>query len=102
MNIIDMLAIIPFYLSLLLEGLEDLEIIGKAGKFVRLVKVTKKSEKERTVFYRFCFFTRHSDLKGHGNEADFLGVLRKPVRHGSLTLRFEPFRVLLKILRRYS
>jgi hypothetical protein len=52
MNIIDMLAIIPFYLSLLLEGLEDLEIIGKAGKFVRLVKVTKKSEKERTVFYR--------------------------------------------------
>jgi hypothetical protein len=39
MNIIDMLAIIPFYLSLLLEGLEDFEIIGKAGKIVRLVKV---------------------------------------------------------------
>jgi hypothetical protein len=55
MNIIDMLAIIPFYLSLLLEGLEDFEIIGKAGKIVRLVKVTKKSEKERTVFYRLCF-----------------------------------------------
>jgi hypothetical protein len=25
-------------------------------------------------------------LKGHGNEADFLGVLHKPVRHRSLTL----------------
>ncbi len=32
-------------------------------------------------------------LKGHSNEADFLGVLHKPVRHTrSLTLHFEPFR----------
>ena len=28
MNVIDLVAIIPFYLSLLLEGLEDFEIIG--------------------------------------------------------------------------
>ena len=40
MNMIDFLAIVPFYLSLLLEGLEDFEIIGKAGKIIRLVKVT--------------------------------------------------------------
>jgi hypothetical protein len=33
-------------------------------------------------------------LKGHGNEADFLGFLHKPVRHRSLTLRFEPFHLL--------
>ena len=39
MNLIDLFAIIPFYLSILLEGLEDFEIIGKAGKIVRLVKV---------------------------------------------------------------
>ena len=39
MNMIDLFAIIPFYLSLLLEGLEDFEIIGKAGKIIRLVKV---------------------------------------------------------------
>ena len=38
MNMIDFLAIVPFYLSLLLEGLEDFEIIGKAGKIIRLVK----------------------------------------------------------------
>jgi hypothetical protein len=31
-------------------------------------------------------------LKGHGNEADFLGFLHKPVRHRSLTIHFEPFR----------
>ncbi len=31
-------------------------------------------------------------LKGHGNEADFLGFLHKSVRHRSLTLHFEPFR----------
>ncbi len=35
--------------------------------------------------------------KGHGNETDFLGFLHKPVRHRSLTLRFEPFRFWLQI-----
>jgi hypothetical protein len=34
-------------------------------------------------------------LKGHGNEADFLGFLHKSVRHRSLTLHFEPFQFLL-------
>ena len=41
MNIIDLVAIIPFWLSVLLEGLEDLKIIGKAGKIIRLVRVSK-------------------------------------------------------------
>ncbi len=36
-------------------------------------------------------------LKGHGNEADFLGLLRKLVPHRSLTLPFEPFRFWLRI-----
>ncbi len=31
-------------------------------------------------------------LKGHGNEADFLGFLHESVRQRSLTLHFEPFR----------
>ncbi len=30
-------------------------------------------------------------LKGHGNEADFLGILQKLVPRRSLTLPFEPF-----------
>jgi hypothetical protein len=38
-------------------------------------------------------------LKGHGNEADFLGFLHKSVRHRSLTLHFEPFRFWLRICR---
>ena len=29
MNMIDLVAIIPFYLNILLEGLEDFEIIGE-------------------------------------------------------------------------
>ena len=37
MNLIDISAIIPFYVSLVLEGLEDFEIIGKTGKMIRLV-----------------------------------------------------------------
>jgi hypothetical protein len=36
-------------------------------------------------------------LKGHGNEADFLGFLQKSVPHESLTLSFEPFRIWLRI-----
>ena len=38
MNVIDMVAICPFYINLILEGLEDFEIIGKTGKIIRLVR----------------------------------------------------------------
>ncbi len=36
-------------------------------------------------------------LEGHGNEADFLGFLKKLVPHRSLTLPFEPFWFWLRI-----
>jgi hypothetical protein len=36
-------------------------------------------------------------LKGHGNEADFLGFLHKSVPHEYLTLPFEPFQFCLRI-----
>ncbi len=36
-------------------------------------------------------------LKGHGNEAEFLGILQKLVPHESLTLPFRPFRFWLRI-----
>jgi hypothetical protein len=36
-------------------------------------------------------------LKGHGNEADFLGFLQKLVPHESLTLPLVPFRFWLRI-----
>ncbi len=36
-------------------------------------------------------------LKGHGNETDFLGFLQKLVPHESLTLTFEMFRFWLRI-----
>jgi hypothetical protein len=35
-------------------------------------------------------------LKGHGNEADFLGFLQKLGSHRSLTLPFEPLRFWLR------
>jgi hypothetical protein len=38
-----------------------------------------------------------SALKGHGNEADFLGVLQKSFPHESLTLHFELFQFSLRI-----
>jgi hypothetical protein len=36
-------------------------------------------------------------LKGHGNEADFLGFLQKLVPHRFLTLPFKPFQFWLRI-----
>jgi hypothetical protein len=36
-------------------------------------------------------------LKGHGNEADFLGFLHKSVPHESLALPFKPFWFYLQI-----
>ncbi len=36
-------------------------------------------------------------LKGHGNEADFLGFLQKSVPHESLTIPLEPFQFCLRI-----
>jgi hypothetical protein len=44
-----------------------------------------------------CFWIGGGKLKGHGNEADFLGVLQKSVPLESLTQPFEPFRILLRI-----
>ena len=39
MNIIDFLTLFPFYIAIILKELEDLEIVGKAGKTLRLLKV---------------------------------------------------------------
>jgi hypothetical protein len=36
-------------------------------------------------------------LKGHGNEADFLGFLHKLVPHRFITRPFEPFQFWLRI-----
>ena len=41
MNTIDLLAIVPFYVTLILETMEDAKIIGKAGKMIRLVRVLR-------------------------------------------------------------
>ena len=41
LNIVDLLAVLPFFLSLLLAELQDMQIIGKAGKFIRLVRLMR-------------------------------------------------------------
>lgn len=38
---VDFIALVPFYLTLVLEELEDYQIIGKAGKIVRLMRVMR-------------------------------------------------------------
>ncbi len=55
------------------------------------------------IYYTFditellCFYIER--VKGHDNEADFLGFFQKLVPHRSLTLAFEPFRFWLRIRR---
>merc|ERR1712062_636110 len=41
MNLVDLFAIIPFFLDLIIGGLQDFQIMGKAGKIVRLVRVMR-------------------------------------------------------------
>ena len=41
MNLVDLFAILPFYITLVLDSMEDMRIIGKAGKLVRLVRVLR-------------------------------------------------------------
>ena len=41
MNFIDFITLLPFYISLILEGLEDYQIISRAGKMIRLMKILK-------------------------------------------------------------
>ncbi|XP_040582046.1 potassium voltage-gated channel protein Shab isoform X2 [Lepeophtheirus salmonis] len=41
MNMIDLLAILPYFVTLVLTNLSEFHIIGKAGKILRLVRVTR-------------------------------------------------------------
>jgi hypothetical protein len=41
MNLVDLIALLPFFISMILEELEDYQIMGKAGKIIRLMKVMK-------------------------------------------------------------
>ena len=45
MNAVDFICLIPFFISLLLEGLEDVEIVGKAGKMIRFLKILREEFK---------------------------------------------------------
>ena len=41
MNTLDLMAIVPFYMALALDQLEDIKIIGKASKTIRLVRILR-------------------------------------------------------------
>ena len=41
MNVVDLLAIIPFFVDLLLDQVDDIDILGKAGKAIRLSRVLR-------------------------------------------------------------
>ena len=41
MNMIDLLALVPFYVTLFLDQMDDIYLIGKTGKIIRLVRVLR-------------------------------------------------------------
>ena len=41
MNIVDLLAIVPFFITMIVREMEDTKIMGKAGKMIRLVRVLR-------------------------------------------------------------
>jgi hypothetical protein len=66
------------------------------SKFAPLSMKARASEPVKTIS-KCMMWTVGMILKGHGNEADFLGFLQKLVPHRSLTLPFKPFRFWLHI-----
>ena len=41
MNAIDLLAIVPFFITIIVHEMEDSKMVGKAGKMIRLVRVLR-------------------------------------------------------------
>ena len=41
LNLVDLFAILPYFINFIVDHLSEFHIIGKAGKVVRLVRVTK-------------------------------------------------------------
>jgi hypothetical protein len=67
----------------------------KSGSHPGLLELSISFKKYQ--FYLVTHSLLQINLKGHGNEADFLGVLQELGPHRSLTLPFEPFRFWLRI-----
>ncbi len=41
MNLVDLFAILPYFVSLIIDHLSEFHIIGKTGKVLRLIRVTR-------------------------------------------------------------
>ena len=41
LNVIDLLAILPYYFGFILEGMKDTLVVGRVGKVLRLVRIMR-------------------------------------------------------------
>ena len=41
LNVIDILAVFPYYLGFILKGMKDTLVVGRVGKVLRLVRVMR-------------------------------------------------------------
>ena len=83
MNLIDFMAICPFYISLILEGLEDFAIIGKTGKIIRLVRRIENRQRSKLICIGHCSFDLKTDRSQTLPQVRVMRILRifKLVRH---------------------
>ena len=41
MNLVDLLALVPFYVTVMMNSMDDIVVVGKAGKMIRLIRVLR-------------------------------------------------------------
>jgi hypothetical protein len=82
--------------QILREKCYDRIIIAYCTSNVQKVMRDPSSESPPNISYKKTSEKKRA-LKGHGNEADFLGFLQKSVGRRFLTLHFEPFQFGLHI-----
>jgi len=84
----DWLMSSPNYTRIPLRGARY-KSTGKKSTYSTFACFTESTKSKKNNTFSESVIVK--SLKGHGNEADFLGFLQKLVPHRSLTLPFEPF-----------
>jgi len=75
LNVIDLLAILPYFLSFVVEEIKDTEFIGRTGKVFRLIRVMRILRVFKLVRHFTGLQTLLSTLQQAGKELGLLMVL---------------------------
>ena len=98
MNLVDLFAILPYFVNFIVDHLSEFHIIGKAGKVVRLVRVTKILRVFKLVRHfaglQSLFFT----IRKAARDDDGASVPPNELVHHSYSVTHPVSRKVLKIM----